>query len=131
MVPWRVLVLDRLPTTVNGKLDAALVRRLATEPEVSVDHAVMEDAIAIKFREAVGVAEVGLDQDFFRSAATRSRRSISRCGPRSALASISSWPRCSSARRFDCWRRESASSSAHRDGNDRWISRCRANLQSL
>jgi len=65
MVPWRVLVLDRLPTTVNGKLDAALVRTLATEPEVSADHAVMEDAIAIKFRGAVGVAEVGLDQDFF------------------------------------------------------------------
>ncbi|WP_374211152.1 amino acid adenylation domain-containing protein [Nocardia sp. CDC159] len=67
MVPDAIVVLDALPLTPNGKLD----RRALPAPEVvrgndfRAPESATERAVAAVFAELLGVAEVGLDDDFF------------------------------------------------------------------
>ncbi|MFF0224262.1 amino acid adenylation domain-containing protein [Streptomyces sp. NPDC004629] len=71
MVPERVLVLDDLPLTANGKLDRAAVRRALTETagqdkaRTSAPAGPVETAVAAEWAELLGVAEVGRESSFF------------------------------------------------------------------
>ncbi|MGJ4931580.1 amino acid adenylation domain-containing protein [Bradyrhizobium sp. HKCCYLRH3095] len=71
MVPSHILtVSDRLPTTVNGKLDvAALPTPHARRPaeRYSAPRTRRESEICEAFSDALGVEQVGIDDDFFRS----------------------------------------------------------------
>ncbi|WP_276199237.1 amino acid adenylation domain-containing protein [Chelatococcus sp. XZ-Ab1] len=66
MVPSRILVLDRLPFTPNGKLD----RDALPAPQVHVvpirpPRTPLEADIAGIWREVLGLAAVGIDENFF------------------------------------------------------------------
>ncbi|WP_432065179.1 amino acid adenylation domain-containing protein [Streptomyces sp. C10-9-1] len=70
MVPARILPLDALPLTVNGKLDrAALARRAAEAPEPApAGRGAAADALAVLmevFAEALPGSSVDADTDFF------------------------------------------------------------------
>jgi amino acid adenylation domain-containing protein len=67
MVPAQVVVLDRLPVTVSGKID----RRALPEPPAPASHAGAEPRtpaeiqLATLWRDVLAVDRVGLDDDFF------------------------------------------------------------------
>lgn len=71
MVPERVLVLDDLPLTANGKLDRAAVHQALTEtagqdgPRTSAPAGPVETAVAAEWAELLGVSEVGRESSFF------------------------------------------------------------------
>ncbi|MFD3531004.1 amino acid adenylation domain-containing protein [Streptomyces sp. NPDC058664] len=68
MVPSRLLVLDRIPLTSNGKVDAHALRELALDVSRSAgsaDMSPLESRLAAIWREVLEVAGVGLDEDFF------------------------------------------------------------------
>ncbi|MGP2438408.1 amino acid adenylation domain-containing protein [Streptomyces sp. JW3] len=71
MVPERVLLLDGLPLTANGKLDRAAVHRALTEAAGQVPAGrsapagPVETAVAAEWAELLGVAEVGRESSFF------------------------------------------------------------------
>ncbi|RMB84899.1 non-ribosomal peptide synthetase [Streptomyces shenzhenensis] len=71
MVPERVLVLDDLPLTANGKLDRAAVRQALTETAgpagagTTAPAGPVETAVAAEWAELLGVAEVGRESSFF------------------------------------------------------------------
>jgi amino acid adenylation domain-containing protein len=71
MVPERVLVLNDLPLTANGKLDRAAVRRMLTEtagqdgPRTSAPTGPVETAVADTWADLLDVAEVGRESSFF------------------------------------------------------------------
>ncbi|MGX1267632.1 amino acid adenylation domain-containing protein [Streptomyces phaeoluteigriseus] len=72
MVPGRVLPIDALPLTVNGKLDRrALTERAAREETPAAASAVVDDSalahLVAVFAEALPGVAVGGDTDFFRA----------------------------------------------------------------
>ncbi len=67
MVPADVVVLDALPLTRNGKLDrAALPAPEAAEPAGDVPSSGREKALCELYSQVLGVAGVGVEDDFFR-----------------------------------------------------------------
>ncbi len=66
MLPSFIVFLDRLPLTINGKLDrAALPAPLARTAALRAPETRVECVLARLFSDALGVAEVGLDDNFF------------------------------------------------------------------
>ncbi|MFF0555837.1 amino acid adenylation domain-containing protein [Streptomyces sp. NPDC004266] len=68
MVPSRLLVLDAIPLTSNGKVDAHALRELALDVSRSAgaaDMSPMESRLAALWCEVLEVAGVGPDEDFF------------------------------------------------------------------
>lgn len=68
MIPSRLLVLDRIPLTSNGKVDAHALRELALEASRSAgtaDMSPVESRLAAIWCEVLEVAGVGPDEDFF------------------------------------------------------------------
>ncbi|MGJ5203813.1 amino acid adenylation domain-containing protein [Bradyrhizobium sp. HKCCYLR20261] len=67
MVPSRIVLLERLPLTANGKLDRAALPRPDETPAVS--HAApigeVEQAIAAVWQEVLGRESIGRDDNFF------------------------------------------------------------------
>ncbi|MEU0880998.1 amino acid adenylation domain-containing protein [Lentzea sp. NPDC005914] len=67
MVPQRVIPLEKLPLTINGKLDRAALRERAREdesPVVAADTSVLDSLVEI-FRDALPVSDVDADTDYF------------------------------------------------------------------
>nr|WP_245814063.1 non-ribosomal peptide synthetase [Rhodococcus marinonascens] len=67
MVPASVTVLDRLPLTVNGKLDRAALPAPVMDPraEFATPSTPVEEALAEIFASLLDMPAVGVDDDFF------------------------------------------------------------------
>jgi len=69
MVPSRIIVLDQLPLTANGKVDKRALSKLQPETPVSAEPAgpvtPTQKAIAEIWCELLGRSHVGIDEDFF------------------------------------------------------------------
>ncbi|MEU4645927.1 amino acid adenylation domain-containing protein [Nocardia fluminea] len=65
MVPARLVVLDALPTTVNGKLDRAALPDPATDESGRAPATAAEHAVHQAISAALGIDAVSMDDDFF------------------------------------------------------------------
>ncbi|MEU7630994.1 non-ribosomal peptide synthase/polyketide synthase [Nocardia sp. NPDC049220] len=66
MVPATIIELSALPLTANGKLDrASLPKPVLEQARFRAPATALEQRVAGVFGEVLGVAEVGLDDDFF------------------------------------------------------------------
>ncbi|MGH9505944.1 MAG: AMP-binding protein, partial [Terriglobales bacterium] len=69
MIPARFLAIEALPVTANGKLDLAALRHAAAEPmrEAPFRAAAtpVEERLAAAVAETLGVAQLGMDDNFF------------------------------------------------------------------
>ncbi|MFE7135029.1 amino acid adenylation domain-containing protein, partial [Streptomyces sp. NPDC057638] len=67
LVPTAIIILDTLPTTINGKLDHTALP--APEPIAAVGSrppaGALEERVAEVFAEALGLGQVGAEDDFF------------------------------------------------------------------
>ncbi|GAA0622960.1 hypothetical protein GCM10010174_47480 [Kutzneria viridogrisea] len=65
MVPAHYVLLDELPRTSTGKVDRAALPVPASAPHGGSPSGELERELACIWREAIGCAEVGVDDDFF------------------------------------------------------------------
>ncbi|MEU5692037.1 salicylate synthase [Actinosynnema sp. NPDC020468] len=68
MVPDRIVVLDRIPLSGNGKVDRKAVRALVGEvarDDTADPETPLERVVALAWREALGLARVGRDEELF------------------------------------------------------------------
>jgi acyl carrier protein len=66
MVPSAFIAMDELPRTANGKLNREALPAEAVDPrDVRVPRTPIEELLAGIWREVLGVARVGIDDDFF------------------------------------------------------------------
>ncbi len=64
--PARIDVIDALPLLPLGKIDVAALRRLAQQRrDVAIGRDTLQDAIARIWRDVLGHADFGMDDDFF------------------------------------------------------------------
>ncbi|MBY6685102.1 amino acid adenylation domain-containing protein [Rhodococcus sp. BP-149] len=83
MIPAAVVVLDRLPVTVNGKIDhRRLPEPVLATREFRAPTTVVEEIVASVFTQLMGVDRVGLDDDFFALGGNSliATRAVSRLG---------------------------------------------------
>jgi acyl carrier protein len=71
MVPARIVVLDALPLTANGKVDRELLAaaeraRRTSGPRYAAPSSPLERAVAEVWREVLTVDHLGIDDDFFQ-----------------------------------------------------------------
>jgi amino acid adenylation domain-containing protein len=64
MLPARILLLQQLPVTTNGKLNRQRLLEMAAQC-AEQSHAGIDSQLAARFCDALGVSQVGLDEDFF------------------------------------------------------------------
>jgi hypothetical protein len=71
MVPWRVVALERLPLTANGKVDREALRGSGVKGEGGVKYeepeTEVERGVAEVWREVLGLERVGRGEDFFEA----------------------------------------------------------------
>ncbi|GAY08788.1 non-ribosomal peptide synthetase [Pseudonocardia sp. N23] len=65
MMPSAVVVLDDIPTTVNGKLDRAALPTPTVSGRSRAPHGPVEEALAAAFAQVLGVEAIGADDSFF------------------------------------------------------------------
>jgi acyl-coenzyme A synthetase/AMP-(fatty) acid ligase/aryl carrier-like protein len=70
MIPARILVIPRMPVTANGKIDYTALPSPDHMPiertgEQIAPHTETQRRVAAVFRELIGVAGIGVDDDFF------------------------------------------------------------------
>jgi thioester reductase-like protein len=69
MIPARLLLLDRMPLTANGKIDYRALSRAPEQPTragaIASAGSVIERELCRLFAEVLGLAEVGPNDDFF------------------------------------------------------------------
>ena len=67
MIPRRIAVLERLPVTSRGKVDRSRILELALASSEHEDAAALteEDVLTRKFRDALAVDALSVDDDFF------------------------------------------------------------------
>ncbi|MCB9383481.1 MAG: LLM class flavin-dependent oxidoreductase [Bryobacterales bacterium] len=67
MIPSQVVVLDRMPLTPNGKVDRKALPSPSAQPAAAPAAAAggVEETIQAIWREALGLAEVGVTENFF------------------------------------------------------------------
>src|SRR5205807_1635053 len=70
MLPSRVIVLDELPLTSNGKLDRCRLTELrgAATPRSAggAPRTAVEDLLCVVWAKVLGLAEIGIHDDFFQ-----------------------------------------------------------------
>jgi amino acid adenylation domain-containing protein len=64
MVPTRYLILDELPVTSHGKIDITRLRSMVPKANKNLN---VEEAVAMKFREILGIEHIGYNDDYFLS----------------------------------------------------------------
>jgi amino acid adenylation domain-containing protein len=65
MVPSRILFFDTWPMTAGGKLDRQLILETAEQRRTKAFEGTIEDLLAGKFREALGLSVIQPTEDFF------------------------------------------------------------------
>ncbi|CFU81770.1 pyoverdine synthetase D [Pseudomonas aeruginosa] len=146
MVPAHLMLLERMPLTVNGKLD----RQALPQPDASLSQQAyrapgseLEQRIAAIWAEILGVERVGLDDNFFELGGQRCPAPRTRAGPgsiRRGSAGAPAHPAAATRRAAVVgWRRCRATGCANgrpgvprwRRRTDRWRSRKRRKNAAL
>ncbi|HEX8185509.1 MAG TPA: non-ribosomal peptide synthetase [Blastocatellia bacterium] len=65
MIPSLIIFFDTLPITVNGKLDRQAILERFYQRESELTETTLENLLAAKFREALGVPDLQPSDDFF------------------------------------------------------------------